>query len=96
MKSSLISFNRNEQAKKSLFFCGLCIVKCVIQSMICLWLLKMNTVDALVGTELIFENVLTVLTPEEIVSVLSSLVFQENSEVTPSLTERLEAVLFSQ
>jgi superfamily II RNA helicase len=56
----------------------------------------MNTVDALVGTELIFENVLTVLTPEEIVSVLSSLVFQENSEVTPSLTERLEAVLFSQ
>jgi len=52
---------------------------------------EMNTVDALVGTELIFESVLAPLTPEEIASVLSSLVFQENSDVTPILTERLEA-----
>jgi antiviral helicase SKI2 len=54
--------------------------------------MKMNTVDALIGTELIFENVLAPLTPEEIVSVLSCLVFQEKSEQKPSLIERLEAV----
>jgi len=52
---------------------------------------EINTVnDELIATELIFENVLTPLTPAEIVSVLSCLVFEEKEEVQASLTERLE------
>lgn len=37
---------------------------------------EVNTANELVLTELIFENVLTALEPEEIVAVLSALVFQ--------------------
>jgi len=52
---------------------------------------EVNTCEELILTELIFENVLTDLEPEEIVSLLSSLVFQERAADEPTLTPRLEA-----
>ncbi len=52
---------------------------------------EINTADELILTELIFENVLTSLEPEEICALLSSLVFQGKSSVEPSLPDRLEA-----
>jgi antiviral helicase SKI2 len=52
---------------------------------------EINTCDSLILTELIFENVLTDLSAEEIASLFSCLVFQEKSPVEPELTERLKA-----
>jgi len=46
---------------------------------------EINSGDELVATELIFGGVLTDLEPEEAVSLLSALVFQEKTEVEPSL-----------
>ena len=52
---------------------------------------EINTVkDELIATELIFENVLTPLSPSEIVSVLSCLLFEEKEDSEPTLTERLQ------
>ncbi|PRP78199.1 hypothetical protein PROFUN_13996 [Planoprotostelium fungivorum] len=52
---------------------------------------EINTVtDELIATELIFENVLTPLTPAEIVSLLSCLIFEEKTEAEPMLTPTLE------
>ena len=45
----------------------------------------------MIATELIFENVLTPLTPAEIVSLLSCLIFEEKDASEPSLTDRLES-----
>jgi superfamily II RNA helicase len=42
--------------------------------------------DELIATELIFENVLTPLSPAEIVSVMSCLIFEEKDENEPTLT----------
>lgn len=44
----------------------------------------------MVATELIFENVLTPLTPAEIVSLLSCLIFQEKTDTEPVLTDVLQ------
>jgi antiviral helicase SKI2 len=52
---------------------------------------EINSGDELVATELIFAGVLSELTPEEAVAVLSALVFQEKSEVHGCPTERLAA-----
>ncbi|TDH72069.1 hypothetical protein CCR75_008664 [Bremia lactucae] len=52
---------------------------------------EINTCDELVLTEMIFENVLANLEPEEIVAVLSALVFHEKVESEPMLTPTLEA-----
>lgn len=52
---------------------------------------EVNSGDELVATELIFGGVLTELTPEEAVSLLSALVFQEKSEAEPELPARLVA-----
>ncbi|KAI9916455.1 hypothetical protein PsorP6_016825 [Peronosclerospora sorghi] len=52
---------------------------------------EINTCDELVLTELIFENVLARLEPEEIVAVLSALIFQEKSQSEPTLTATLES-----
>lgn len=41
-------------------------------------------------TELILENVLAAYEPEEIVALLSAFVFQEKTDVVPTLTGRLE------
>jgi antiviral helicase SKI2 len=46
--------------------------------------------DELIVTEMIFENVLTPLTPSEIVAVLSTLIFEEKDAGAPKLTDRLE------
>jgi antiviral helicase SKI2 len=51
---------------------------------------EINTCPSLVVTELIFENALTRLEPEEIVSVLSCLIFQEKQADEPVLPERLQ------
>nr|CCA16860.1 mCG15924 putative [Albugo laibachii Nc14] len=51
---------------------------------------EISSCDELQLTEMIFENVLAELEPEEIVAVLSALIFQEKSQHTPTLTERLE------
>lgn len=51
---------------------------------------EISSCDELQLTEMIFENVLADLEPEEIVAVLSALIFQEKSQHTPMLTERLE------
>jgi len=52
---------------------------------------EINTCHSLVVTELIFENALTRLEPEEIVAVLSCLIFQEKQADEPVLPERLIA-----
>lgn len=52
---------------------------------------EINTCEEVVLTEMIFENVLANLEPEEIVAVLSALIFQEKSQSEPTLTPRLEA-----
>eukprot|EP00644_Phytophthora_capsici_P001425 jgi/Phyca11/542884/estExt2_Genewise1Plus.C_PHYCAscaffold_100379 len=51
---------------------------------------EINTCEELVLTEMIFENVLANLEPEEIVAVLSALIFQEKSQSEPTLTPTLE------
>jgi antiviral helicase SKI2 len=51
---------------------------------------EINTCEELVLTEMIFENVLATLEPEEIVAVLSALIFQEKSQSEPTLTPALE------
>ncbi|RLN32622.1 hypothetical protein BBJ28_00000426 [Nothophytophthora sp. Chile5] len=52
---------------------------------------EINTCEELVLTEMIFENVLASLEPEEIVAVLSALIFQEKTRSEPTLTPRLES-----
>lgn len=50
---------------------------------------EINSVNELVLTELILNNVLAAYTPEEVVALLSPFVFQEKSETVPELNERL-------
>ncbi|CAK4431644.1 unnamed protein product [Aphanomyces euteiches] len=50
---------------------------------------EVNTCEELILTEIIFENVLANLEPEEIVSVLSALIFQEKTQNEITLTPRL-------
>lgn len=51
---------------------------------------EIHSADELVLTELILENVLADYTPEEIVALLSSFVFQEKTDVTSTLTPALD------
>ena len=51
---------------------------------------KIHSADELVLTELILENVLADFEPEEIVALLSAFVFQETTDVEPTLTTSLE------
>lgn len=51
----------------------------------------MNTTDSLIVTELIFENILTGLEAEEIVALLSCLIFREKNSDDPMLPDRLLA-----
>jgi antiviral helicase SKI2 len=51
---------------------------------------QIHTADELVLTELILENVLADYEPEQIVALLSSFVFQEKTDVEPTLTATLE------
>ncbi|SLM40354.1 dead deah box rna helicase [Lasallia pustulata] len=51
---------------------------------------EIHSADELVLTELILENVLADFEPEEIVALLSAFVFQEKTDVEPSLTPSLE------
>ena len=53
-------------------------------------ILKINSVNELVLTELVLENALAVYEPEEVVALLSSFVFQEKTEVHPIFPPRLE------
>ena len=50
---------------------------------------ELNTCDSLIVTELIFENILTRLENEEIVALLSCLIFQEKNADEPQLPDRL-------
>lgn len=54
---------------------------------------EINTCDSLIVTELIFENVFVGLKPEEVVSLLSCLIFHEKDADPPVLTERLKKVM---
>ena len=51
---------------------------------------QIHSADELVLTELILENVLADFEPEEIVALLSAFVFQEKTDIEPTLTTRLE------
>ncbi len=51
---------------------------------------KIHSADELVLTELVLENVLAEYEPEEIVALLSAFVFQEKTDVQPTLTASLE------
>ena len=51
---------------------------------------EIHSADELVLTELILENVLADYTPEEIVALLACFVFQEKTDVEPTLTPALE------
>ena len=50
---------------------------------------EVNTVDELILTELVFENILDDLEPAEIAAVLSAGVFQKKTDQPPMLTEQL-------
>ena len=52
--------------------------------------LQIHSADELVLTEVILENVLADLEPEEVVALLSAFVFQEKTDVEPTLTPTLE------
>jgi len=54
---------------------------------------EINTCDSLIVSELIFENVLTKLSPAELVSLLSCLIFQQKTDVEPVLTDSLKKAL---
>ncbi|KAF2738146.1 antiviral helicase [Polyplosphaeria fusca] len=51
---------------------------------------EIHSADELVLTELVLENVLAEYEPEEIVALLSAFVFQEKTDVEPTLTAALE------
>ncbi len=51
---------------------------------------QIHSADELVLTELILENVLADFEPAEIVALLSAFVFQEKTDVSPTLTPSLE------
>ncbi len=51
---------------------------------------EIHSADELVLTELILENVLAEFEPEEIVALLSAFVFQEKTDIDPTLTKTLE------
>ncbi|KAL8882036.1 MAG: hypothetical protein Q9198_000890 [Flavoplaca austrocitrina] len=51
---------------------------------------EIHSADELVLTELILENVLADFEPEEIVALLSAFVFQEKTDIEPTLTASLE------
>jgi antiviral helicase SKI2 len=51
---------------------------------------EIHSADELVLTELILENVLAEYEPEEIVALLSAFVFQEKTDVVPTLTKSLQ------
>ncbi|KAF2871895.1 NUC185 domain-containing protein [Massariosphaeria phaeospora] len=51
---------------------------------------EIHSADELVLTELILENVLAEYEPEEIVALLSAFVFQEKTDVEPTLTASLD------
>ena len=51
---------------------------------------EIHSADELVLTELILDNVLAEYEPEETVALLSSFVFQEKTDTTPTLTKKLE------
>jgi antiviral helicase SKI2 len=53
-------------------------------------MMQIHSADELVLTELILENVLAEYEPEEIVALLSAFVFQEKTDVEPTLTASLE------
>ena len=50
---------------------------------------EVHSADELVLTELILENVLAEYEPEEIVALLSAFVFQEKTDIEPTLSENL-------
>lgn len=50
---------------------------------------EINSCDELIATEMIFEGVLSNLDPSEAIALLSMLVFEENVDAKPNLTERL-------
>ena len=51
---------------------------------------EINTSDELILTELVFENVLAGLSPPELASVLSALIFQRKNDDEPVLTPSME------
>lgn len=55
-------------------------------------LLQINSTNELVLTELVLENVFAEYEPDEICALLSAFVFQEKTDVVPTVTPRLEAV----
>eukprot|EP00457_Paulinella_chromatophora_P000515 gb/GEZN01000515.1/.p1 GENE.gb/GEZN01000515.1/~~gb/GEZN01000515.1/.p1 ORF type:complete len:714 (-),score=105.05 gb/GEZN01000515.1/:54-2195(-) len=52
-----------------------------------------DTCDSIIMTELIFENILKDLQPEEIVALLSCLIFRQKSQAVPELTPTLQKSL---
>jgi superfamily II RNA helicase len=58
---------------------------CVCVSCVCIS--QLNTVtEELIATEMIFDNLLTNLTPEEAVALLSCMIFEEKTDNEPLLT----------
>lgn len=51
---------------------------------------ELNTCDELLGTEILFHNILEPLNPPEAVAMLSALIFQEKNDVQEQLTSRME------
>ena len=56
----------------------------------CLNYYQINSANELILTELILENTLANYEPEEVVALLSCFVFQEKSDVEPTLSPKLE------
>ena len=51
---------------------------------------EITTCDELIGTELVFSNTLTKMEPEEIVALLSALIFEQKNASAPMLSKPLE------
>eukprot|EP01083_Nonionella_stella_P272974 925973_1 len=54
---------------------------------------EINTCESLIVTELIFDNVLDDLSPEDTLALLSCLIFQQKSDIEPVLTDGQSAAL---
>ena len=69
---------------------GRYIVKTTRKNSISLTFIQINSANELVLTELILENTLAGYEPEEVVALLSCFVFQEKTDVEPSLPPKLQ------
>ncbi len=68
----------------------MCVVFCGL--VVCALHLQINSLDELLTTELIFDNVFAEMEPEEIAAILSTMLTKEKDDNEPFLNPTLEQV----